>query len=174
MNSADQDRFVVLLVRHQDEVYRFIQYLLPRHADADDVYQQTCLVLWQKRGQFDPDREFLPWARGVARNEIRRFCRQHAHERVTLSDAIMDKLAATSEAQHRDAARVRRALARCLQKLREANREILARCYSGIESIKEVAESLNIAPAALYMKLHRQRRLLGECIRKELNAEDER
>jgi len=31
-------------------------------ADADDVLQETNLVLWRKTADFDPAREFMPWA----------------------------------------------------------------------------------------------------------------
>ena len=47
--------------------------LLPNEQDAQDVFQRTSLVLWQKFDQFDSDRDFLPWACGVAHYEVRNF-----------------------------------------------------------------------------------------------------
>jgi RNA polymerase sigma factor (sigma-70 family) len=56
------DEFVALLVRNQRQIYAFIGTLLPQQVELDDLFQQTCLLLWQKRDQFDPARPFLPWA----------------------------------------------------------------------------------------------------------------
>ena len=55
-------------LQHQDRVYGYIVLMLPNRHDAEDVFQQTSLILWQKWDQFDPEQDFLSWACGIARN----------------------------------------------------------------------------------------------------------
>ena len=52
----------------------------------------------------------------------------------------------------------------CLQELPIEQRDLIARHYAGEESIKTIAEELQAAPSALYMRLSRVRRLLLECL----------
>ena len=173
MNRIDDDQFVQLLVGYQATLYSFIQLLLPQQADTDEVYQETCLVMWQSRESYDASREFLPWCRGVARNQVRRYQRKHARDRIMLCEDTMDELAAFDAALDRDENRAARALTSCLSKLQAAQCVLLDCYYRGRESSKAIATSLGTTTEALHMKLHRLRRTLRECVEKELLEEDQ-
>jgi hypothetical protein len=57
MDGASQhERFAERFVRSQDRIYAYVVTLLPNRADAEEVFQQTCLALWKKWGEFDPAR----------------------------------------------------------------------------------------------------------------------
>ncbi len=75
MNSPSPNPFNELFLRHQKDVFAYILTLTPDRNDATDVYQQTCLALLEKQAEYDPRREFFPWACGFALNEVRRFRR---------------------------------------------------------------------------------------------------
>ncbi len=61
------DRFITLLLANQSRVYRFLFTLVPRREDVEDLFQQTCLTLWQERAKFDPEKgEFAGWACAIA------------------------------------------------------------------------------------------------------------
>ena len=93
MDTARHEQFARAFVQYQDRVYGYIATMLPNRHDAEDVFQQTSLILWQKWEQFDPERDFLSWACGIARNEVRNFLRRHGRARVVLSERLMDELA---------------------------------------------------------------------------------
>ena len=59
--------FTHYLAATQARLYGYIHSLIPDINDADDLYQQTALVLWNKFGEFDRGRDFFAWACGVAR-----------------------------------------------------------------------------------------------------------
>ena len=66
--TADRDRrFTEQLQRHHRRLYGYVFTLLRNHQDAQDVFQQTSLVLWEKFDEFQPDTNFLTWACTVAR-----------------------------------------------------------------------------------------------------------
>ena len=67
VGETDQDLFAELFVTHQSRVYGFIATMLPNRSEAEEVFQQTSLILWKKWHEYDPQRNFLNWACGVAR-----------------------------------------------------------------------------------------------------------
>ncbi len=171
MDSLRHEQFARAFVQHQDRVYGYIVTMLPSRHDAEDVFQQTSLILWQKWDQFvvppsggeafvvppsggeDPlkpelQTEFLRWACGIARNEVRNFLRRRRRDRVVLSEKLLDNLAEVRlEAQPLLEER-RSLLAGCMKKLDFIARELLDRCYAGRESIKQIALQFRTTPNA--------------------------
>ena len=171
-SSEQHDQFVEQFVRCQDRIYAYVATLLPNRADAEEVFQQTSLVLWKKWQQFDPGRDFVRWACGMAHHEVRNFLRKHAGRgRVYLSEDVLAEVAHARLEIHDVLESRRRALRHCLDQLPPGNRELLERCYAGKDSIKAIAEDLGHRPNALYMILKRLRRALFDCINRVLAAE---
>jgi RNA polymerase sigma-70 factor (ECF subfamily) len=172
MDSPQHDQFVERFVRSQDRIYAYVALLLPNRADAEEVFQQTSLILWKKWRQFDPSRDFVRWACGMAHLEVRNFLRKHADRgRLYLSDDVLAEVAQVRLESHDLLEARRQALRGCLGRLKAGNRELLERCYSGRESIKAIAEGRGQPPNALYMTLKRLRRALFDCINRTLAAE---
>jgi RNA polymerase sigma-70 factor, ECF subfamily len=164
MSSLDPDQFLERFFGVQSQVYGYIAMLLPNRADAEDLFQQTSLVLWKKRGQYDPGREFLSWALGIAHNEVRNFVRRRGRQNAYLSDAVIDRLAEThSAAAGRIEVRLDR-LDDCMKELAADQRELIEQCYLGVKSIKTIAGERNLEPSVLYKRLDRIRWLLMDCI----------
>jgi predicted DNA-binding protein YlxM (UPF0122 family) len=55
--------------------------------------------------------------------------------------------------------------------LTDLQRELIGQCYRPDDSMKAIADRLQISPSALYTKLHRIRTVLLGCIKKALNRE---
>jgi RNA polymerase sigma-70 factor (ECF subfamily) len=171
-SSPLRDEFVERFVRSQNRIYAYVAMLLPNRADAEDVFQQTSLVLWKKWQQFEPGRDFVAWACGIANYEVRNFLRKHKDKaRVYLSEDVMEELTRV-RLELNDVLEARRsALRHCLDRLKQRNRELLERCYAGKDSIKMIAEELGRRPNELYMSLKRLRRSLFDCINRTLAEE---
>ena len=167
--QSPQDEFAQQFIVNQGKLYGYIATLLPHRDDAEDVLQRTSLILWQKWEQFDSSQGFLPWARGIALNEIRNLLRRSERRNVHLSEPIISMLAdELDEDPNED--RVE-ALTVCLDRLEDKQRNLLERCYLGSNGVKSVAASMNSSAASIYMRLHRMRRILVECINKRLSSE---
>ena len=93
MDKTRHEDFAKVFIRYQDQVHGYIVTMLPNWHDAEDVFQQTSLGLWQTWDRFDLTQEFLPWACGVARNMVRNFLRRRGRDRVVLSEQLMLELA---------------------------------------------------------------------------------
>jgi RNA polymerase sigma-70 factor (ECF subfamily) len=171
-SSPQHDQFVERFVRSQDRIYAFVATLVPNRADAEEVFQQTSLVLWKKWQQFDPSRDFVRWACGIAHHEVCAFLRKHADKgRVYLSEDVLAEVVQVRLDSHDVLEARRQTLRRCLDQLKQENRELLERCYAGKDSIKTIAADLGQRPNALYMTLKRLRRALFNCINRTLAAE---
>lgn len=162
-----QDDFVALLLRHQRQIYAFIATLLPHRLELDDVHQQTCLALWQKRDQFEPGRPFLPWAYAFARNEVFSFLRREERG-PSLSTALLERIATAREDADATAEARRAALEACMKKLPESHRALIQARYAGEISLKELAATTDTTSAALTMRLQRIRHALMRCIEQVL------
>lgn len=170
MTSAEEEVFVSRLLMYQDDVYAYIVSLLPRRADAEEVAQQTALVLWRSRQQFDTRRDYLPWAFGIARNEVRRRLRNGDAKQVCFSPEMIDELASAPEHISPGIAAQRDALEECLGELGATQRQFVERCYQGSSSIKAIAGEMETSPTALYLRLHRLRKVLLDCVSRKMAA----
>ena len=80
--------FAEYLGRDQARLYGYIHSLVRDVHDADDLFQQTTLILWNKFDDYDRSRSFLSWACGVARLEVCNFLRSRGRQRLYFSDDL--------------------------------------------------------------------------------------
>jgi RNA polymerase sigma-70 factor (ECF subfamily) len=153
-------------VRSQHDIYAFIVSQLPNRFDADDVFQQTNLILLKKRAQYDPSQPFIGWAFGIARNEVRNFLRKSRREKTVLSEAVLDLLAQTqllhADILHDQLDR----LQECVGHLDESLRDVVRETYSGVAA-GTIARSLGISRDAVYKRLERARKTLFDCVTRQ-------
>ena len=64
------------------------------------------------------------------------------------------------------------AMQECLERLSAAKRELLARSYSGVETLKEIALSTGCTPGALRQKLLGLRKFLYTCVETKMRSEN--
>ena len=97
--STDSSHFVQLFAQHQRGIHAYICTLVPNGVDADDVMQETSLVLWRKWEEFDREREFIRWACGIAFNEVLKLRRRVATRRYFFNEALLEQLSAEAIGQ---------------------------------------------------------------------------
>lgn len=164
--AITDELFVSLLVANQPRVYRFLMTLVPLREDVEDLFQQTCLTLWQSRGKYDPEEgDFASWACGIAHNHVRNFWRRESTRRTLLNEHVAELLAATRQQHAGFLEECHRALQRCLGRLPAHQRSVLEQCYGG-EGIKQAALTSGRSPNALYKMVRHIRAQLHECIQK--------
>lgn len=172
MDSIRHEQFAKAFVQQQGRIYGCIVTMLPNRHDAEDVFQQTSLILWQKWEQFDQKQDFVAWACGIARNEVRNFLRTRGRERVAFSDKLMNELADVRLEVQPLLEKRRNLLVACMKKLDFLARELLERCYQNKEPMKIIARQLRTTTNGLYLRLRRIRRELLDCIERGDDGED--
>jgi len=170
--QARKLEFAECLRQHQSQLFGYIHSLLRNLNDADDLFQQTSLILWKKFAEYDRSRSFLSWACGVARFEIANFLRARSRQQLYFTDELNLLLIEAHEALKQDEIDYRReALSKCTAKLRASDRKLLADCYSESSSVADVAQEQGRSPQSVHNSLRRIRRALFECIRRTLAHE---
>lgn len=161
--------FTRFLAGIQARLYGYIHSLIPDIHDADDLYQQTALVLWHKFGSFDRGRDFFAWACGVARGEVANFARRRVRQRLYLS-ADTNLLLVEAHAEMTDAEQDdrRAALSGCVEKLPPADRELLTECYREEDGVHAAADRRHRSPHSVYNSLRRIRKALYDCVNRTL------
>tara|TARA_R110002111_G_scaffold2705_4_gene17958 strand:+ start:50866 stop:51435 length:570 start_codon:yes stop_codon:yes gene_type:complete len=164
------EQFVSLLARHHSLIRGFIGTLLPHQTDAEDVFQQTCLVLWRKWTIFDAEQSFSAWACGIAFYEVKNFQRIQSRDRLYFSDEVLSLIAEQQTNSLSETDRQKQALDECIQKLDGENRQLILDCYHGQQTIKEISQQIGRSADAIYKKLSRLRLRLMDCMQQTLHS----
>lgn len=171
-DSGRKAAFAECMRQNHSRLYGYIHSLVRDVNDADDLFQQSTLILWKKFDAFDPRRSFFSWACGVARFEIANFLRGRGRQRLYFSDDLNLLLVeAQAEVPDAELESRREALARCMERLRQRDRELLTECYADSAGVHRAADRLGRSSHSVYNSLRRIRRALFECIAHSLAQE---
>ena len=162
--ALTDEEFLRLFLTHQRRLYAYILMLLPRPADADDVFQQTSITLWGRRAQFQPGTSFSAWSSRVAYNTVLNFRAKLARERVRFDDDLLTRIASRAERLAPELDARRAALHDCLAKLPPNDRELLERRYAPGVTIKALAGAIGRPVEGLYKALRRIHDALTDCV----------
>ena len=160
-NLSSYERFSELLSTCQTQLFGYLYALTQNIHDADDLYQKTSMVLWQKFDQYREGTSFFQWARTAARYEALNFLRHRKQQRAMFSEAFQAELAAVwAEVEPEIWDARRQALSECVKKLPESDRQLVERCYGSDESLRNTAQQLGRPAKSVYDALRRIRRAL--------------
>lgn len=166
--SAD---FIAAVTRSQRVLHSFILTLVWTAADADDVLQETNLVLWRKAAEFDATRDFLPWAMRCAQFQAMAHLKKCQRSKLSFDDALLGQIADEAIAAPEETDLRRLALSSCLEKLPPEQRRILAERYEPGGCVNTLAAARATSPKALSEQLRRIRKTLQLCIERSLARE---
>ena len=91
-SEIDREEFARLFARNARRIYGFIMTLVFNHHDAEEVFQNTNVVLWNKFADFQPGSNFFAWASRIAYYEVLSLMKQQRRSR-TFSDVALELLA---------------------------------------------------------------------------------
>jgi RNA polymerase sigma-70 factor (ECF subfamily) len=174
MSPAEHDRhhrFLRGFAAQEPANRAYVRRLVPSRADADDVMQEVAVVLWEKFDQFRDGGDFRAWAFGVARFEVLAWLRDKGRDRLVLAEDVVELIAEESAHEEPRLAMQRAALEDCIEKVAPDQRELLMQAYQPDSRIQDVAGASGRTVAGFYQWLHRMRRLLLDCVKRQLTKE---
>ena len=171
----DEEAFLQAFLANQRALYAHILVLLSNASDADDVFQETSIILWRKRREFKESLSFRAWACGIAFNAARNLRAKKARERmrVTFDDGLLEQIAGEALAIGHELDARRAALERCLEKISTRDRQLLEYRYAEGATIKSVAERVGRPIEGLYKAMRRIHDQLFDCVGRILGPEEE-
>jgi RNA polymerase sigma-70 factor, ECF subfamily len=162
-NQSEQ--FTENLQQCHRRLFNYIYALVRDLDDAQDVFQETCAMLWQKFGQFRPGTNFTAWAFGVAQFKASEYLRSKRRYRIRFSSNFAEMLAAIELREEvKDDNAWQSYLSECIEKLPTHQQQLLRDCYSGTRNVAEIAAALGRPPRSLHNSLRSIRERLLLCI----------
>jgi RNA polymerase sigma-70 factor, ECF subfamily len=161
-DSANQ--FADRLIAAQAGLYSYILTLLPWPDQANDVLQETNLVLWREADEFSPESNFQAWACRVAYFQVLTYRRRSQRSRMVFGDAFLEGLAQQAAAGEENADEERQFLRQCLKELSTDEQELLHKRYDAGKSVKAIATELDESPNSVAVTLFRIRQALMKCV----------
>jgi RNA polymerase sigma-70 factor, ECF subfamily len=170
--SGNAKEFIRLLAVHNQSLYRYIFSLLPDPDQAQDVYQDAVMTLWEKFGEYRKDEPFLPWAYRFAHFKVLAHRKRNRRQPALLDDDVLNILAAEQVEENERLEAQLRLLPGCLDKLTQKERRLLEMRYDGRATLAQIAVETGRLADTLYRVLHRVRKKLLDCIESRLALEN--
>ncbi len=166
------DEFALLFGRHARQIYAYILTLVPHWADAEDIFQETSNIIWEKFDQFTPGTNFRAWACQVAYYRAIWFRQRQKKVAVPFGEEFFRLVAAETIAQQDVLDGRHAALGGCVEKLPRLDRDLIERSYAPGMTIKQAALELGRSPEAAYKALKRIHRELFDCVETAMKEQD--
>lgn len=163
--SSPSGRFVELMLRHQHDLTRFLRALGVSGADVEETLQQTLTSLWEKWAEFDPERDFLPWAFKFAHLEALKLRHRQQRDHRIFSDELVALLAAEAEREDQLFQPRLEALRHCLRQLKAFDYDLMHAKYAHGLTAQQLARQTRLTVKAIYRRIDRIRNDLAICIR---------
>jgi RNA polymerase sigma-70 factor (ECF subfamily) len=169
--TESRKRLMTLMTQHQRRIFAYIYTLVPDRYDAEDLLQETSLVICEKFDTFEAGTDFVAWACQIAYWRIRYARQKFARSKVIYQQDLVDALAQTAAVMREELDERHEALAQCLQKLPLRDRELMLTRYEPGSGVREAAQRSGRTLEAAYKALARLRKLLLDCVTHQLESE---
>lgn len=177
MHSSPEEReaskgrgFLSQFLKAERRIFAYILALSPRRSDAEDLFQEASMVMWEKFDEANPPEDFVAWGCRIAYFKICDYRKVQVRQRVTFSDAMLARMAETlateSTTKHLDERR--EALECCLGKLSRRDKDFLVERLGEGATAQTTAERTGRSVAAVYKAMAKIRRSLGDCVSRTL------
>ena len=171
MNNSDE--FLRLITEFQGRLFAFLLSVLGDVDQANEVLQETNLVLWRKSDEFQPGSDFKAWSFRVAQFQVMAFRQRQIRDRLVFSDEVMEQVSRDATKQDESYEQRVEMLNACIAHLSERNRDVLCRFYDQKESLETIATALQRTANAVGQMLFRIRKSLIQCVAgEELEGSD--
>jgi len=169
-SHTDPSLFMELYSAHEMRLRGYVQSLVPRWSDAEDIVQRCSLILWKRFSQFEPGTNFFAWACQIVRFEVLKYRKNAAREKMIFSDAFIDAVVRHTVRNCDDLQTRIDFLQECVSKLSPDHRELLRLRYDEQRSVGSVAKSLDRPIDGVYKTLSRIRSALYACVTRRMEG----
>jgi RNA polymerase sigma-70 factor (ECF subfamily) len=162
---------LALITRSQRALYGYIYSLVGSRDQADEILQETNLVLCRKIGEFDGRVQFTTWACRIAYFEVLAGRKRLSRERLTFLDqSLLDAVAGHAEQIAAQESEMLPLLRECMGELPARSRQMVEQRYTGGGTVQTLSETLGRSSGSIRVALHRIRTTLLECIQRKAST----
>ena len=165
--TASHALFTPLVAEHQGWLRAYVRSLGVVQASVDDVAQEVFLVAFRRFAEYDAQRPFAAWLKGIAKlvaaNERRR-----QQRRRLVDPSLAEALAAVDEEDDEDLAQATRHLGACMELLPQRSRELLRLRYEQDRDAASLGALLGRDANAVRQALFRIREVIRRCLEQRI------
>ena len=158
-----------LFLKHSNSIRGYLFAMMVDWHVVDDVMHSTFLAVTAKAEQFDPERAFVPWVRGFAKNELLKVATQRKRDPLPLTPEAIAQLHDTAPEFSVDSERVS-ALLTCIEQLSPRAKQAVVLRYREALKPPAIAERMRMAVASVNVTLSKARAALGKCVEFKVRA----
>ena len=158
------EAFLELMNSFQPRLYGYILSLIGNPDLANDVLQETNLVLWKKSGEFQTGTSFRAWSFRVAHFQVMAQRQRQIRDKLLFDDELLLNLEKEAKAADDSHQQRNQHLTACIEKLNDRHRELVRLRYGLNLSVKDIAAQLKLNANAITQTLFRARSNLIDCV----------
>ncbi|MFC6859298.1 RNA polymerase sigma factor [Zunongwangia atlantica] len=170
--GGDKQLFSVLVDRYKKLVFTLCLRLLKNREEAEEVAQDSFVKIYKSLNKFKGEAKFSTWVYRVTYNNCLDFLKAKKRKFQELSvDAYdgfeiedLDNAITVLEEKERKSA-----ILSCINSLNEDDAFLLTLHYYEDQSVKEIAEIMNLSVANVKVKLYRSRKQLAVILKRRLS-----
>jgi RNA polymerase sigma-70 factor (ECF subfamily) len=169
-DERTKDELIRRFARIRSATLGYVRTLVRDHHLAEDIFQETCLVVLKKLDRYDPAHSFDGFVLGIARNLARNAMRKRKAHPMPSPELLEAVDRAFTEAPENMSDRTMTRLSflqQCLKKLAPNQMSLVALRYRAGASLKEISRQTGRSAGAVQVALSRIRRFLWGCIEQE-------
>lgn len=166
--ASGREVFEILARENADMLTGYLRSLVKSAHLVDDLFQETMLTAWRRLADYDRNRPFAPWLRGIALNHVLKQRERSSRDFLNLSPEILESIEARFEELDHSKQGFRQTVERlfyCIQELPEKLRLAIRLSYQKGLRLKEAAKHLDCSEEAAKKRVQRARKLLAVCLR---------
>ena len=157
--------FVELMTEFQGRLFGYILSLVCDPDEANEVLQETNLVLWRKSSEFTPGTSFKAWSFRVASFQVMAYRQRRIRDRLVFDEDLFRELCVEAKEVDDAFEGTQDLLTQCITRLKPYHRELVTKRYSFGASVKTIAAELGRTANSIAQTLFRIRQNLVKCVK---------
>jgi len=160
--------FFRCMSQNQKQIHAYILMMVHDYHNAEDLMQETAIILWQKFDDYKPDTSFAAWGIQVARNVVFNYRRKHSKRSQIFNDHICRILEGYAQQCARELSATEESLHECIQKLKPMDRHLVKLRYEQHIPVQEIAAQIKRSADSVYHSFSRIYVTLKQCVSQQL------
>lgn len=169
--NTNADTFAALFDLEKRRLYAYIYAFVLDKAAADDIFQETSVILWKEFDSFEQGTSFRKWSNAIVFNCVRTYRRQQKRLVSGLSDELLEQLIAVTY-QHSNTEQKWHMLQRCVSLLSDSAHQLYYGFFIENLSAQALADKTGRSIFGIRKSIHLLRRKLFDCVDRERAEHD--
>ncbi len=168
--SSRFGRFFRCMNQNQKQIHAYILMMVHDYHNAEDLMQETAIILWKKFDEYEPGTSFSAWGMNVARNVVFNYRRKLGNRSQLFNDHMYQMLEDYAQNSARELSATEEFLRDCINKLTPTDQQLIKLRYEQRIPVQNIATQVKRSADSLYHSFSRIYAALKQCVSQQLEA----